>query len=222
MPPTRSRSIAYEVAVIGGGLLYTLGVCFCIPNYRDWGRLARGAETPRQLRLDELAANGSPDNIHVCVTDFALGQGHHIHQGDRGWVYVAVPALPPDGVETDRPVIVKAFGVKGPDQLKAFYSKQRLTGLVDEDPAFDEDTLRTLRPSFPGKDLGKAVVILEGIEFPDRGRTYAGLAAGTVMMFVGLVCVWGVIVHETVTAGPRTGAPGPDGGRGGPMPPGEC
>jgi hypothetical protein len=222
MAPMRNRSIAYEVAVIGGGILYTLGVCFCIPSYRDRGRLARGTETPRQLRLNELAANGSPDNIHVCVSDFTLGQDHHIYQGDKGWVYVAIPAFSPDGVETGRPVIVKAFGVKGPDQLKAFYSKQRLTGLVDDDPSFDKDTLQKLQRSFPGKDLGKAVVIAEGIGFPDRGRTNAGLAAGTAMMFVGLVCVWGVIVHAKVAAGLQTELPGPEGGRGGPVPSGEC
>jgi len=191
-----ASSILYGVGVLG----YSIGIALCITGYRDKGRLEKGSETPQDMRLMDLVEKDSPDNIHVRISDYVLSREHAIFQEreSKRWTKVVIPAFDPAGRVTSRPVIVRVYNVRNENQLREFYSKRQLTGLLlqDEYPLLEREEIEKLQPSFPGKDLSEAIVIGVGLDFPSRRWTQVCLIVGTALLAGGVVCVWIVLLHS--------------------------
>lgn len=197
------------VVFLVAAFAYVIGVCIIIPELRDRERLAKGSPDPREVTLTALAAETEPGNTHVQVTGYTLGTPlHHVESGIRHeWKFVVIPAMGAEGAKLKRPVIIRSFSSRTADQLKEFTGQTRLTALVNLDPSFTQAITDRYRQTFPNEKIESALVLDEGMAFPDRAAHQRMLGLGTGLMFLGVVSILGLICLERKPSSASTSEP---------------
>jgi hypothetical protein len=133
---------------------------------------SRGTDTPKEVRLADLANGGRPDNVHVRVTDFALGPKYVAETKGGAWQSIVIPIFPP-GVEPrggNVKVVFKSSSVKDDAGLRKLAGQPALTGVIVNDVdnlGFDQKL--KLSEQYTFADVGSALILADRA-FPTMTR----------------------------------------------------
>ena len=176
------------------GLVF--GAILSIGGWREWTVYSKGSPLPQEVRLDELAKNGPVANVHVRVTDFALGEQYVVEEERGKWDRLWVPLFPARAPKDPRriKVLVKTFGVTDERQLQQLYDKATLTGIIHEPNSLAAKELGELEKCYPGADFSSALVLECGSEFPSGTKVGTLFGVGAALLVTALMAVAGLFL----------------------------
>jgi hypothetical protein len=162
---------------------------------------SRGTDTPKEMRLADLAGSSKPENIHVRVTDFALGPSFVAETKGGAWQSILIPIFP-QSVEPrggNLKVIFKSSSIKDEEGLRKLGTQPALTGVIVNDVAWlGNDQKLKLSEQYTFADVGSAL-ILEDRAFPTTARLALYVAGSAVLLLAGVGSLIGYIVFTRKT-----------------------
>lgn len=194
MTYAREETLKFVLLVV---LLFGLGFGLIIAGigWRDWTLYSKGSPVPQQIRLADLAANGSPENVHVQVIDFVLGEQYVVEKTGAKWKAVKIPLFPvgtPQRLAPPGRVLLSTSSVVDAEQLKQLYKQDNLRGIIFTDHALKPSELRELARGYPGIDFSSAMVFYHNLEFPTMTGISVKLSIGGILVLAGLMSAVGL------------------------------
>ena len=181
--------------LIAGGVLFYIG-------YREWRLASLSHETPQQITLAKLAADGPGDNIYLDLSEFRLLPDLSVIESDgddlekSNWSYVWIPAVPRGTTGNPRineiKVIVGTKSIRNARGLGGFCSKTTLRGLVvNETDNLPRRARDLLNEGLAGIDADSCYFFRVG-QNPTSGTLQAFLLIGGVLLFLAGAGIGGI------------------------------
>jgi hypothetical protein len=185
------RNVLWYTAI---GALIAAFFCFMM-GYHNTTLTSLGKAEPQTLTAAKLSAEGPGDNIHVKLTDFAIGENFVYEEKYGSWNVVWIPAFErteQQGGDNLR-IIVKSFDIQNKTELEQFCSqaeqKNELTGVITNSiHRLNHEAFEKLRASYPGAQQDRLYVIHEGMQFPDRQTGILLWSGGAAALVVAAIC----------------------------------
>ncbi|HXY34690.1 MAG TPA: hypothetical protein VEI07_10715 [Planctomycetaceae bacterium] len=176
-----------------GKLLLIIGLgATLLGGFEVW-LLWRGTKEAEQITLEELGKRDGTNNVHLTITNFALGKSFIGRKNkDEEWQIVWVPLLSPEGKWTPRPVVAWSNAVHNQDELAALYKRRTLTGVVSNGKqSVGQNQREMLAQKYPNVDLSGAIAFEIDGKFPSPLIAYPITAVGVIFLALGLRSFFG-------------------------------